>query len=298
MTERQHGVDLHIHTTASDGSLTPEEVVAAANVSGLSAIAVTDHDTVAGVDEARRAGRRNGVEVVPGLEISVEQPGSTMHMLAYFIDHANDELLAMLDEFREGRRDRNRRILERLAELGMPIAPDAVAGHAGGDTIGRPHIARAMVEAGHTPSIEAAFRRWLARGMPAYVERRRAAPEEAIRVILAAGGVAVLAHPRLIGKPHGQLRTLIEHLAAEGLSGIEVWHPDHSADDTRTFLALAEQFDLVPTGGTDFHGHLRRGVRLGVGHGNLRIGYDTVERLRERATRVPRGTLERTNGGA
>jgi 3',5'-nucleoside bisphosphate phosphatase len=286
VTQRQRLVDLHIHTTASDGSLTPTEVVAAASDADLSAIAVTDHDTVAGVPEALRAGRRHGIEVVPGLEISVEQPGSTMHMLAYFIDHSCAELLTVLARFREGRQVRNRRILERLAELGMPIEADAVATHAGGDTIGRPHIARAMVEAGHVPSIETAFRRWLARGMPAYVERHRATPEEAIRTILAAGGTAVLAHPKLIGQGHGQLRAIVERLAAVGLGGIEVWHPEHSAADTETFRMLAERFDLVPTGGTDFHGHLRRGVRLGVGHGNLRIDYDTVDRLRQCAART------------
>ena len=282
MTSPERLVDLHVHTTTSDGQFTPDEVVRAAKAAGLAAIAVTDHDTLAGLDEALDAGRREGFEVVPGLEISVEYPGSTMHILAYEIDHRDPALAEALDGFRRHRDDRNHRILERLAELGIPLTWDAVLAQVKGETVGRPHIALAMVEAGYAPSTDQVFRRYLARGAPAHVERRRATPAEAVALIRDAGGLAVLAHPKHLNRPTADIRQIVTELSELGIEGLEVYHPDHSTDDMRTFKVMAEQLDLVATGGTDFHGHLRKGVQLGVGYGNLRIPYAVVEQLRAR----------------
>lgn len=279
-------VDLHIHTTASDGSLSPTEVVRAARQAGLAALAVTDHDTVAGLAEAIEAARRESLDLLTGLEISLDWPATTMHILAYGFDPGHPALLQTLEQFRDYRRDRNQRLLQRLAELGMPLDPAAVAAHAGGETVSRTHVAQAMIDAGYVRSSEAAFRRWLARGSPGYVERRRATPQAAMALIREAGGLAVLAHPKQLNRPFAEMKAIVEQLVEWGLEGLEVFHPDHSADEMRMFGLMAERLRLIVTGGTDFHGHLRRGVRLGVGYGQLRVPPEAVDRIRQRlATR-------------
>lgn len=278
-------VDLHVHTTASDGNLSPTEVVRAAKAAGLEAIAITDHDTVAGLAEALDAGRREGLDILTGVELSADLPGSTMHILGYEIDTADPALLEALSQIRRDRDERNPRILARLAELGMPLEAAAVRAKARGETVGRPHIAQCMVDAGHVRRCEEAFTRYLARGAPAYVERRRVSPEGAVRLIRAAGGLAALAHPKQIQRPTAEIRDLTARLAARGLEGIEVYHPDHSAADSGTFRVLARDLCLVVTGGTDFHGHLRQGVRLGVGRGNLRVPAEAVQEIRDRLAR-------------
>lgn len=275
-------VDLHVHTTASDGSLPPAAVVALAREAGLAAIAITDHDTVAGVAEAVASGEREGVEVLPGLEVSAELSGGTMHILGYSLDATDAALLDGLRRFQDNRNERNPRILARLADLGMPVRLEDVAAHAGGEVVGRPHIAQAMLDAGYVRSVEEAFDRYLARGSSAYVERRRAQPEEAVRLIRDAGGLAVLAHPKQLRRTWRQTRDITARLADCGLEGLEVYHPDHSADESSTYRLLAESLGLVVVGGTDFHGHARQSIRLGVGRGSLRVSYEAVEQIRER----------------
>jgi predicted metal-dependent phosphoesterase TrpH len=275
-------VDLHVHSTASDGSLSPSAVVGAAAEAHLAAIALTDHDTVAGLPEAVEAGRSAGIEVLTGVELSVNWPGSTMHMLGYALDPSSPPLVEALATFRRNRDERNPKILDRLVEMGMPLEYEAVAAKAGGESVGRPHIAQAMVEAGYVRDTGTAFRRYLARGAPAYVERRRAEPEEAIAVIRAAEGAAVLAHPGQLQRPMEEVRHIIARFRDAGLDGLEAWHPDHTAQDMAVYQRMAEELGLVVTGGTDFHGHLRQDVRLGVGRGNLRIPYAVVAQLRER----------------
>lgn len=282
MTAASGLVDLHVHTTASDGSLSPREVVRAAREAGVVTLAVTDHDTVAGLPEAIQAAKDDSLDLLTGLEISVDWPGTTMHILAYGFRPDDPALLRTLERFRDFRRDRNVRLLARLAELGMPLEWDAVAAHAGGETVSRMHVARAMVDAGYVASSEAAFRRWLARGSPGYVERQRATPQEAIAIIRNAGGLAVLAHPRQMQRPFAEIRAIVEQLVGWGLEGMEVIHPDHSADDVRMFGLMAERQGLIVTGGTDFHGHLRHGVQLGVGHGRLRVPPECVAQIRQR----------------
>lgn len=278
-------VDLHVHTTASDGALSPAEIVDAARQSHLAAVAITDHDTVAGIAEARRAAQRTGddLEVIPGVELSVDASGSTLHVLGYDVDPDDAALTETLTRLRGGRDERNPRIIERLAELGLPIRYEDVLARAAGETVGRPHIARVLVDAGHARSVDEAFDRYLARGAPAYVERWRIGPEQAIELIHRAGGSAVVAHPAQVQRPPIEVRAIIQGLADAGLDGIEVWHPDHAATDVGTYRLLAEQLGLVATGGTDFHGHMRRqSVRLGVGRGQMRIPYSVVIALRRR----------------
>lgn len=279
-------VDLHIHTTASDGSLSPAEVVRAARAAGLTTVAITDHDTVAALAAAFAAAGQESLDLLSGLEISVDWPGMTMHILAYGFDPAHPGLLESLEQFRDHRRDRNRRLLARLAELGMPLEAAAVAAQAGGENISRTHVARAMVQAGYVASTPLAFRHWLARGSPGYVERRRATPQAAMATIREAGGLAVLAHPSQLRRSFAEMKAIVEQLVGWGLEGLEVFHPDHSADDTRMFGLMAERLGLIVTGGTDFHGPLRRGVRLGVGYGSLRVPPECVSQIRQRlATR-------------
>lgn len=275
-------VDLHVHTTASDGMYRPAEIVRRAVEAGLAAIAVTDHDTVGGVDEALEAGRNMGLEVLTGTEISAEFPSGTMHILGYGFDPHDAGLRDALEQYRRNRDERNPQILAKLAELGVPISYEAVRAKAGGESVGRPHIAQTLVEAGHVTSVDEAFRLYLARGCPAYVNRRRAAPEEAIRMIHQAGGLAVLAHASQLKRTMQEVRRITAELADAGLDGIEVYHPDHSADDMRALGVLARQLNLVVTGGTDYHGHVREDVRLGVGRGNLNVGYESVLAIRER----------------
>ncbi|NIA20884.1 MAG: PHP domain-containing protein [Anaerolineaceae bacterium] len=282
MPSDQQGVDLHIHSTASDGALAPGEIVGLAAEIGLRAIALTDHDTASGVGEALEAGRRAGLEVLTGVEISAEFPEGTMHILGYGFDPQDDGLKEALAQFRRNRDERNPRILARLAELGVPVSLETVREKATGQTVGRPHIAQCLVEAGHVASVDEAFRLYLGRGAAAYVNRRRATAEEAIRMIHGAGGLAVLAHPMQLRRPMLEIRRTVRELAARGLDGLEAWHPDHSTDDTRTFEVLARELDLVVTGGTDFHGSLRREVRLGVGRGNIRTTYEAVRAIRRR----------------
>jgi hypothetical protein len=283
-------IDLHVHTSASDGELSPGEVVHAAKEAGLGAIAVTDHDTVAGLPDALAAGRRENLEVVPGVEISAEFPGGTMHILGYFIDFTSVPFLAALREFQRNRAERNPRILAKLAALGLPLEYGAVLAKARGETVGRPHIAAAMIETGYVRSADEAFGKYLARGAPAYVERRRATPQEAIRLVHEAGGAAVLAHPRQLNRPMLEIRRAVAQLAELGLQGLEVYHTDHTADETRAYRLWADELGLVATGGTDFHGgRIRDGTRLGVGRGNLRIPYEILAQLRQHLPAGPTG---------
>jgi predicted metal-dependent phosphoesterase TrpH len=236
---------------------------------------------VAGVPEALAAGRELGLEVIGGVELSAEADGRTCHILGYFIDPADAALRAALAQVAEGRRERNPRIIRRLNELGVAITMDQVAAQAGGRIVGRAHIAAALVEAGHVKDAQRAFDRWLARGKRAYVERVRLSRRGCIEVIRGAGGVAALAHPAQLGFRHRhELAAFLDELVACGLGGLECLHPDHSAAQTAFYLQLAQRRGLAVTGGSDFHGSLSNGVRLGVGRGRLCVGEHLLEALR------------------
>ncbi|MBC7225738.1 MAG: PHP domain-containing protein [Thermoflexales bacterium] len=250
MQFQQGRVDLHVHTTASDGSLTPAQVVRLALEQGLAAIALTDHDTVEGLAEAWAAASGTGLEVVPGVEISSDWPVGDFHILGLYIDPWDGPFNECLQSMKAARLGRARKILERLAALGMPLEWDEVARFCTGNcAIGRLHIARAMVQRGYVSDVHQAFQRYIGRDGPAYVPRLRMTPVEVIGLIRRAGGVAVLAHPAASG-----VVEYIPILASMGLQGVEVWYPDHSPEDVRLLFQLARQYHLLVTGGSDFHG--------------------------------------------
>jgi predicted metal-dependent phosphoesterase TrpH len=277
-------IDLHAHTNRSDGSLEPAALVRLAAESGLVALAVTDHDTTVGLDEAEATGRALGVTVIPGVEVTAKFPGRAMHVLGYGFDRGDARFQAVLAGIRRARDDRNPRILERLVACGVPVTMDDVLAQAAdGATIGRPHIARAMVERGHAADVKTAFARWLRDGAPAFVAAESLEPAEAIAAVRAAGGVAVLAHPRQlrVGSAEGY-GALFRDLARAGLAGVEVAHPSHSPEDRATFQRLAAEAGLVASGGSDFHGDAKPDIRLGVGDGTIEVTWETWESLAAR----------------
>lgn len=278
-------IDLHSHTTASDGSCTPRELVARACAAGITVLSITDHDTTDGLPEASAAAAEAGsLELIPGVEFSAEYSPGTMHLLGYLIDPEYPELVKALAEMRGRRNERNPKIIAALQAAGFDITMDEVLAVAGGPSIGRPHIGRVMVTKGYVASVDEAFERWLDRGKPGYVPQARIEPAEAIRVIRAAGGVPVLAHPyQLRPTSMAQLDSIVRELRALGLLGLEVWYSKHTAEMTATYLTLARHYDLVGTGGSDFHGTSKPDIQLGIGTGELCVPEDVVPRLKDRA---------------
>lgn len=272
-------VDLHAHTTASDGTLAPAELVREALRRGLRVLAVTDHDSTEGVPEAlREAGVHGRPEVVPGIEINTDAREGELHVLGYFVDHGAGWFRALMAEFREERRARIARIAERLAALGLVVDPAEVLALVREGSAGRPHVARVLVEKGYVRSVQEAFDRYLAAGRPAYVPHRKLDPREACRLIRRAGGLAVLAHPGFYPSADGVARAL----ATEGLlDGIEAYYPEHTPVDTARWLALCRELGLVPTGGSDFHGPAVRTAVLG----QVPVPWEAWEALRRRAGR-------------
>jgi predicted metal-dependent phosphoesterase TrpH len=283
-------VDLHVHTTASDGTLTPSEVVALARARKLRAIAITDHDTNGGNVEALTAGAGSGVEVLSGVEISTQWEGMTFHLLGYGVRPDGPRVRETFDFLEDCRRQRNPRMIERLQNLGLPITLQDVEQEAGGSLVGRPHFARVLLKRGAVASIQDAFDRFLGRGAAAYVDKTRLSPPDACSIIAEAGGVPVLAHPGLVERDHpGRLVGLVHHLISLGLEGIEAHYSGHTPEQTASYLGLARQLRLLPTGGSDFH-QLGEdaGPQLGSGFGSLRVPYACYTDLRDRIlTRSP-----------
>ncbi|MBC7232069.1 MAG: PHP domain-containing protein [Chloroflexi bacterium] len=268
-------VDLHVHTSASDGQLSPAEVVHEALALGLTTIAITDHDTTEGIEEALEAAKGTGLDVIPGVEISAEMPRCEVHILGYYIAYRDPALCRKLALFRELRLKRAQKIMAKLAQMGMPLDWDRIQQLAGTGTIGRPHIARAMLEKGYISSIDEAFDLYISRGGPAYVKRPKLTPVEAIQAILAAQGLPVLAHPL-------QINHLVPELAAHGLVGLEVYYPGYTPDEIDFLLSLANKYGLLVTGGTDFHGEYTQcATRLG----EVMVPQSVVETLRARYER-------------
>jgi predicted metal-dependent phosphoesterase TrpH len=283
VTSSRDRIDLHAHTTHSDGTLRPADLMRLAAESGLRALAVTDHDTTSGWAEAREAGRSYGVELIPGAEITARFPSRAMHLLAYGFDDREPSLVEMLREIRGGRDARNPRIVARLVELGMSVTMDEVRAEAAGEVIGRPHIARVLVRRGYVPDTRAAFQRFLKDGGPAFFPAESVEPGEVIAGVRRAGGAVVVAHPRQLrlGSP-AAYDALVKDLAAAGMAGVEVLHPSHDAEHRALFRRTAEAHGLVPSAGSDFHGANKPDVRLGVGDGTYVVEHGTWEALRAR----------------
>ncbi|NLE66297.1 MAG: PHP domain-containing protein [Lentisphaerae bacterium] len=275
-------IDLHIHSTFSDGSQTPEQLVAQGVKIGLTALALTDHDNAAGVERFMAACRESPLRGIPGVEVSVDCDNGSMHILGYFIDPKNPNLCKLLGGIQDHRAERNREILKHLVRLGLSITMEEVASRAGGEVVGRPHFAQALRDRGYVKTFDEAFKNYLSRGKPAYVERVRQSPAEGIEMIRNAGGVAVLAHPFTLTGGRETLRRLVKGLAADGLQGIEVYYPRHTGKMMRFYTKLAKEFNLVITGGTDYHGAPMPDIMLGSGFGSLNVPDELVDQLAAR----------------
>ena len=245
-------IDLHLHTTASDGRLSPAQLVARARASGLTTIAVTDHDTVAAIAEASEVARAAGIRVVPGIEVTAVDEGRDVHMLGYFFDPRSETLASVLEHQRALRVSRVREIGARLAALGMVIDVESVllaAAARPGSSVGRPQVARELVRAGYVASVQDAFDKWLATGRPAFITRTGPRPAAIVDAIHEAGGIASMAHPGVTNRDE-----LIGPLAEHGLDAIEVYHSDHSVEDQQHYQLIAKRRNLLVSGGSDFHG--------------------------------------------
>ena len=278
-------IDLHIHTTASDGTCSPSEVLDIARDYGLGAISITDHDTTDGMLEALRIGAPDSLKLLTGIEISAAPPPSapysgSLHILGYGINPDDSELNRALQVLQRARRDRNPDIIDRLNHLGFKISLAEVVNSVGKGQISRPHIARFMLQKGYVKSIDEAFDRYLATGNPAYVAKYRIPCQEAIDIILGAGGLPVLAHPILLNyKRAADLEQIVLVLKNMGLKGLEVYYPEHPPAETKFYIQLAEKHGFLMTGGTDFHGQLNPEIQMGLGTGDLCVPYGLYEQL-------------------
>jgi predicted metal-dependent phosphoesterase TrpH len=279
MHQSQNRVDLHIHSTTSDGVYTPSEVVHLALERGLATIALTDHDTLGGVAEAQQAAVGAGLEVIAGVEINSEGVWGDLHFLGYYVDPESAPLRERLRAIRDARVERARKMLERLGQMGMMLEWEEIRALASGDSIGRPHVAQALLNRRYVQTLQEAFDRFIGLDSPAYVPRLRLTPPEVMQTITEAGGVPVLAHPA-----HSGAATVrrIPEFVGYGLRGVEVYYPHHSPEQVEMLLGLCREHGLLATGGSDFHGS---GIEGGASLGSVYVPPECVERLREMAGR-------------
>lgn len=273
-------IDLHLHSTCSDGTFTPREVARRAAAAGLSVISLTDHDSTEGVAAAQEEGARLGVEVVPGTELSARVGSTDVHILGYFIDPGHPELISWLDTFRQARLQRAERMVGKLNRMGLRVPLEKVLARAGPGAIGRPHIADVMVEEGLVFSVDEAFHRYLGYSKPAYAAKYSQSPSRAIQVIRAAGGLACLAHPGLYRRDD-----LIPGMVSDGLDGIEVRHTKHNASHVARYSEIARRHELLSTGGSDCHGDGRGDPMIG----SVDVPLSYLEAMRERLKTASKG---------
>jgi 3',5'-nucleoside bisphosphate phosphatase len=272
-------IDLHTHSTVSDGSDPPERIPELAADVGCTAVALTDHDRLDGVAAAQARAGEVGVALVPGCEISCEAKG-TMHVLIYFVEDGDGPLQSELRHLQQARDERNRRMLDRLSnELGLPITLDEVEAEAGGVGVGRPHVAAVLMKKGVVGGIQEAFDTWLAKGKPGYVDKVRLHADEAVRLAMASGGVAVLAHPLSLGLEPGDLERTVAELADLGLVGLEAAYGRYTPEERSGLNALAGRHGLVATGGSDHHGDYKPDLRVGTGRGDLEVPDAVIDDL-------------------
>lgn len=270
--------DLHCHTTASDGLLTPGEVVKLAYSKGLKAVGITDHDTIDGWEEAEKTAEKVPIKIVKGIEINTDWQGREIHILGYLLEKHSAAFSERIKELQQKRTERIRNILDKLHSLNIDIEFDEVRYFVKGESMGRPHVAQAMVKKGYTADFREAFDNYLRVGAPAYVPRYKLTPTQAIRIIREAGGVAVLAHP---GSQN--IEKDIEGWVQEGLQGIEVYHPEHSSGESVRYGILAERLGLISTGGSDFHGD---SIKTGIDIGDWGVDMEVVDLLEREKNKV------------
>ena len=271
-------VDLHVHTKCSDGTFSPKDAVDYAKKAGLAAISITDHDTVDAIPAAMEEGKIQGVEIIPGVELSCEvenQQRSEMHILGYYMEWEDPMFRDFLKIFRKARHDRAEKILKKLESIGISLKEGVLERIAGEGSIGRLHFAKAIVESGFAKSVQEVFQKYLSADKPAYVPKYKLSPEDGIKLIKDAGGIAVLAHPYYM---HYSNRELITDLITAGLGGIEVWHSRHSPSAIKTFKQIANDLHLIATGGSDCHGPYGQESAL-MGH--IKVSYSVVEALKK-----------------
>lgn len=291
--ERPPGIDLHIHSNASDGTLSPREILTLAGRLGLAAISITDHDTVAGCRQAMALPTPAGLQFLTGIEISSQPPegfglAGSLHILGYGIDPSDPHLIRAISALQEARQRRLPKMIDRLNHLGFNISEEEVRAVVGRGQPGRPHLARAMMKRDVVNSIDEAFDRYLGNGRPAYVQKYRLPYRQAIETILRTGGIAVLAHPGLIELPaEADLKSLLQRLKRAGLGGIEAYYPQHSAGATARYRRLAQGLDLLITGGTDFHGEVTPDIQLGSANGGFSVPYEIYQALAARLASRP-----------
>jgi hypothetical protein len=263
--------DLHLHTLYSDSTYTPEQLIRDSKAAGLSAISVVDHDTIDGIDICTQLGKKEGVEVIPGIELSAEYENKEVHILGYFIDHTNKAFKEKLDMLKSNRRDRVYKIIEKLKKVGIDLDPEKVFSLSDRGTVGRLHIARAMVEDGHVRTIYDAFYRFIGDRGPAFVLGFRFTPHDAVKLIKGVGGIPVLAHPYVLNDDQ-----LIVKFVEFGVMGLEVYYPEHSQSLINVYLEMARKYNLLVTGGSDCHGTAKPEVKIGL----IKIPYELVEKIK------------------
>lgn len=273
-------IDLHVHSTASDGTLTPSELALYAKEKGLSAIALTDHDTIDGVAECQAKGLEIGLTVVPGIEFSADFFGKEVHMLGYYIDPDYKPFNNKLNSLIAARENRNQEMLDKLTALGCPLTMEEVMKDLDENTVlTRAHVAKALLEKGYIATRDEAFSRYIGDGKPAFVPKKRFTTKECIDLIHEAGGLAVLAHPLLYGYDKKDMTGILKGLQLEGLDGVECIYSTHTKDDTSHLLQVCKNLNLLPTGGSDFHGQNKPNLDLGCGYGELAIPYGLLEAM-------------------
>ncbi len=264
-------IDLHVHSNASDGTMTPEAVVKLAKEGGLSIIALTDHDTVDGIEEAVSAGKKYGVTVIPGIEISAEYKNGDLHILGLGIDYTNEIFKEKVAVCRDSRDNRNIKMIKKLNEQGFPITWDIMMDRFGANSITRAHFAKYLIDEGYVKDKDEAFAKYLNPGCPCYVSREKVSPKKAIEMILESGGHPVLAHPLLYKMNLEKIESVIVMLKGYGLEGIEALYSLNRPEDDVALMKIAKRHDLFITGGSDFHGSIKPDISLGTGKGNLHI---------------------------
>ncbi|HKY76791.1 MAG TPA: PHP domain-containing protein [Acidimicrobiia bacterium] len=279
-------IDLHTHSTASDGSDEPAALMAIAASAGVSAVALTDHDTIEGLPAARAAAVEVGIRLVQGCELSCEVGSATMHLLVYFLDDGPGPLQDRLSGLQAARADRNRRIVAVLQNHGLDVTLDEILAEAGGGSVGRPHVAGVLLRKGYVSSVQEAFDVWLAKGRPAYLDRDRLLPAEAIALAHASGAVAVLAHPTSLGFEGRALEQFVAGLAADGLDGMECEYGRYNPELRAVLRGLAERLGLAVTGGSDYHGRYKPDLALGTGLGDLAVPDELLDALEARRPAV------------
>lgn len=274
-------VDLHTHSTCSDGTFTPKELVGYGKEKGLKAIALTDHDTLEGIQEAMYYGEKYGIEVVPGIEISTEYENNELHIVGLFISNGNSEFASVLENLRKSRENRNIEMVEKLNQIGVNIKYSDVLKRTEGAIATRAHIAREIIAKGYAASNNEVFERYIGKDKPAYVKRKVLPWQDTLYLISASGGLPVLAHPLLYKMSAKRLEFIVSDLASHGLLGIEAYYPTHSPSEVKYVKTLAQKNKLELSGGSDFHGANKPNLDLGTGYGKLEVPYEVLDNLRK-----------------